>query len=165
VTVDVTAVGDSVMLAAADYLREAGMYVDAEVGRQVPAAIDILRNLALRDELGEVVLVHIGHNGEFTSAQFEEIVSLVGPERHIVFLSVRVPSEYEATNNAVIREGAAKYANVAVVDWRTMTEERSDLVWEDGLHLNPDGALFYALTLAPMFASPPAAAAGSGGGS
>jgi hypothetical protein len=143
-----TGIGDSVMLAAENGLREAGVDVHAEVGRQAWEGLLVMEALAREGRLEQTVVVHIGHNGATTEEEFERFVEIAGPDRQLVFLTVRVPREWEAANNALILAGAARHSNVTVLDFRGATEGREDLFWEDGLHLRPEGAEFYAAFVA-----------------
>ncbi len=146
-----TALGDSVMLAAANLLEERfpGAIVDAAVGRTVPEALVILRSWAAGGELGDVVLIHIGNNGPFSDEEFEEIVDLVGPDRALVLINLVVPRDWEGPNNVVIARGAARHGGVPVVDWHAAAQAHPGLLWDDGVHLRPAGAEFYADLVAP----------------
>ncbi len=139
---NVTAVGDSVMLAAVDQLEADGIHVDAVVGRGVPATIDALRGIVDRGELGDEVLIHIGHNSVFTPEQFDEFMALADG-RPTYFMTVNVPLDWEAPNNQVIRDGAARYENATVLEWKDAVTGHPELFWDDGIHLRPAGAAFY----------------------
>jgi peptidoglycan/LPS O-acetylase OafA/YrhL len=141
-----TAVGDSVMLGATAALRQTfgNIVVDAAVGRQVPTAIAVLRRRRAAGTLGDVVIVHMGNNGTFTARRFDEMMSVLRGVRKVVFLTDRVPRDWEEPNDAVIAQGVARYPNAILVDWRAATAGRSDLFWNDGIHLRPGGARFYA---------------------
>ena len=155
-TVRVTAVGDSVMLGAAQQLAAdvPGIDLDAAVGRQVTEVIALLREREANGLLGDVLLLHIGNNGEFTDEQFDRIVDLAGPRRRVVFLTVKVTREWEDANNAVIARGAERHPRAVVVDWRTAVLERPDVLWTDDTHLRPEGARLYATLLAPYLTAP-----------
>ena len=157
-TVRVTAVGDSVMLGAAQQLAAdvPGIDLDAAVGRQVTEVIALLREREASGLLGDVLLLHIGNNGEFTDEQFDRIVDLAGPRRRVVFLTVKVTREWEEANNAVIARGAERHPRAVVVDWRTAVLERPDVLWTDDTHLRPEGARLYATLLAPYLTAPAA---------
>ena len=157
-TVRVTAVGDSVMLGAAQQLAAdvPGIDLDAAVGRQVTEVIALLREREANGLLGDVLLLHIGNNGEFTDEQFDRIVDLAGPQRRVVFLTVKVTREWEEANNAVIARGAERHPRAVVVDWRTAVLERPDVLWTDDTHLRPEGARLYATLLAPYLTAPAA---------
>ena len=140
----VTAIGDSVMLAAAAPLEAAGFEVSAEAGRQTSEALVVLEALARQGRLRDTVVIHIGHNGPFSEEQFERFVELAGPNRRVLFLTVRVPREWETANNDVIAAGAERHEIVSVLDFREATEGRPELFWDDALHLRPASAAFYA---------------------
>ncbi|MGH7622823.1 MAG: acyltransferase family protein, partial [Gemmatimonadaceae bacterium] len=127
----VTAIGDSVMLGAAQQLAAVtpGIYVDAAVGRQVSAAIALLRQLQANGELGGVVLIDMGNNGTFTETQFNEIMGIAGPGRRVVFVNLKEPRSWEASNNDVITRGVARYPNAVLVDWRAASISRPELFW------------------------------------
>jgi hypothetical protein len=148
----VTAIGDSVMLGAAYALAAAvsGIDVDAAVGRQASAAVQLLRQRATNGELGEVILIHIGNNGTFTEKQFDQVMEIAGPDRRVVFVNVRLPRSWEESNNAVIAAGVARYANAELVDWHAATEGQSALFVNDQVHLLPEGAAYYVDIVAPF---------------
>jgi len=144
ITARVTAVGDSVMLGAASQLVSIGsVAVDAAVGRQVSEAIALMRALDEQGRLGDIVVIQLGNNGTFTDRQFDEIMSVLGPSRRAVFVNVRVPRDWERTNNAVIARGVARHANARLADWHALSEGRPELFWDDRVHLRPTGAQLY----------------------
>lgn len=146
VSTSATAVGDSVLLAAADVLRRdlPGIDIDAVVGRGVPDGIRALKERAAAGKLGDLVLVHLGNNGEFSEAQFEEIAAIAGPQRRLVFVTVRVPRSWEGPNNEVIARGVARHGNAVLVDWHGASAARLSLLWDDGVHLRPEGVKAYS---------------------
>ena len=155
VDVRVTAIGDSVMLGAAHQLAKdvPGIDLDASVGRQVSQAIRLLRERKANGQLGDVVLLHLGNNGTFTARQFDQIMEVVGPERRVVFLTLRVSRSWEQGNNEVIREGVERHEGAFLVDWRAALEERPEVLWKDGTHLRPEWASFYVELLEPHLGS------------
>ncbi len=147
----VTAIGDSVMLGAAHELARqvTGIEVDAAVGRQVFQVIALLEERMQSGRLGEIVLLHIGNNGAFSAKQFDQIMEVAGPDRQVVFLTLKVARPWEAGNNEVITEGAQRYRQALLVDWREALKERPEVLWNDGIHLRPDQADFYVALLEP----------------
>lgn len=141
-----TAVGDSVLLAAEDALVKGfpGISVDAVVGRVVDDGIIVLRRRAAAGTLGDVVLVHLGNNGELSDAQFEEIAAIVGPQRRFLVVTVRVPLPWQGPNNDVIARGVARHSNALLVDWYAASANQPSLLWDDGVHLRPEGVTLYA---------------------
>jgi peptidoglycan/LPS O-acetylase OafA/YrhL len=141
----VTAIGDSVMLGAASWLAGSipNIDLDSQVGRQASSAIALLQDRLAKGELGQIVLVHIGNNGNLTDAQFEQIMLIVGPDRQVIFLNTRVPRDWQDSNNAVLSAGAQRHANMTLVDWHGVTEDHPELFAKDHIHLNGAGAELY----------------------
>jgi peptidoglycan/LPS O-acetylase OafA/YrhL len=143
----VSAIGDSVMLGSAGKLTERieGLDVmDAEVGMQVSYAIEILRWRRDAGQLGDVVVVHLGNNGTFTARQFDEMMEVLGDERRVVFVNVKVPLPWEGHNNAVISEGVARYPTTVLADWYSASAYHPEFFVEDGVHLQTEGQRVYA---------------------
>ena len=134
------------MLGAAQQLADSlpNLWLDASAGRTVAAAISVLEERRDRGELGEIVLLHIGNNGRFTDGHFDRIMTVAGPNRRVIFLTVRVPRPWETENNTTMRRGVERYDHATLVDWQAIIEKRADLLWTDRTHLNPEGAKYYA---------------------
>jgi peptidoglycan/LPS O-acetylase OafA/YrhL len=143
----VSAVGDSVMLGAAGKLERAIptlATIDAEVGFQGAAAIDVLAARRDAGELGEVVIVHIGNNGIYTAEQFDETMRILAGVRRVVFVNVNVPRAWEQPNNEVISEGVRRYPNAVLADWYSASVNHPEYFVEDGVHLQIKGQRVYA---------------------
>lgn len=151
----VTAIGDSVMLAAASDLALAisGIEVDAEVGRPVPVAIEILRALYDAGQLGDVVVVHIGNNSPFSASQFDEMMALLADVNRVVFVNLKVPRGWEGPNNAVLAEGVTRYPNAVLADWYSTSLDHPQF-FLDGVHLRPEGAQAYVQLIAASVGAP-----------
>ncbi len=145
----VFAIGDSVMLGAAGQLsaRIPSLALDARVSRQASEALQILTQRAAAGQLGDAVVIHIGNNGEFSQSQLLDLMSVVAAVPRVVFVTLRVPRDWEGANNQVLAS-ASHYPNVVIVDWHGLTEGRWELFWDDGIHLRPEGAQFYAELIA-----------------
>ena len=142
----VFAIGDSVMLGASDSLVSTipNIEVDAAVSRQVYAGIEVLRARRDAGTLGDVVVVHLGNNGTFSGEQFDEIMSILANVPRVVFVSVRVPRDWEGPNQATVADGVGRYPNAVLLDWYGSTAANMDFFVEDGIHLQRPGADFYA---------------------
>jgi peptidoglycan/LPS O-acetylase OafA/YrhL len=143
----VSAVGDSVMLGAADRLYkdiDNLAVMDAEVGLQASAATDILRWRRDSGQLGEVVIVHIGSNGIFTARQFDEMMQVLAGVRRVVFVNVDVPRTWAQPNNEVLAEGVQRYPNAVLVDWYSASVAHPEYFVRDGVHLTIEGQRVYA---------------------
>jgi hypothetical protein len=142
----VSAIGDSVMLGSVGPFRKQldVSVMDAEVGMQVPYAIDVLRSRAAAGQLGDTVIVHLGNNGVFTRGQFEEMMRVLEDVDRVIFVNVRVARAWETPNNRVIGAGAARHPNAELVDWYSASAGRPELFVSDGVHLQPPGQRLYA---------------------
>jgi peptidoglycan/LPS O-acetylase OafA/YrhL len=152
----VTAVGDSVMLGAATHLQRTIpnlTTMDAQVGLQVASAIDILRARRAAGQLGDVVLVHVGNNGTFTTEQFDEMMSVLAGVREVVFVNVNVPRPWERPNNAVLAAGVQRYPNAVLVDWYSASVNHPEYFVEDGVHLQIKGQRVYSRLIAERLES------------
>jgi peptidoglycan/LPS O-acetylase OafA/YrhL len=145
-----TAIGDSVMLGAVGELSGAvgGISIDAAVNRQVSVGIDLLRSWKASGQLGDVVVVHLGNNGTFTPAQFDQVMAVLADRRVVIFVNVRVPREWEGKNNNTIADGVSRYANARLVDWHAWSASRPDAFYDDATHVKPEGAGLYAALIA-----------------
>lgn len=150
----VLAVGDSVMLGAARHLRAPGtqMTIDAVVGRQASAAVDVLEQLKSADEKPEVVLIHIGNNGTFREPQFEAMMRLLKNVPNVIFVNTKVPRRWQDPNNTVLTEGVKRHTHVQLVDWLSYSRGHPEWFRSDGYHLQPEGAEAYAGLLRPYYA-------------
>lgn len=151
--VHVYAVGDSVMLGASGELKRTlgDMELDAVVGRQVSAALTLLR---ARVQLGPVVVIHLGNNGTFTAAQFDDMMGLLANVRRVVIVNVRVTREWANANDAVIAQGIKRYPNAMLVDWNAASANHPEYFYKDGVHLRPVGAQAYAALIGAAVDAP-----------
>lgn len=142
----VTAVGDSVMLAAAEDLRRVlgTVDVDAAAGRQAAEALEVLRTQRTAGTLGSVVVLHIGDNGPLEVGQVDEMMQLLADVPTVLVVTLHVPRPWEAANNAILADVASHYPNAALVDWATASAGRPELFWDDQIHLTQSGATVYA---------------------
>ena len=115
---------------------------------QVTEAIQILESRLEAGGLGDFVVVDIGNNGPITSKEFDQVMSIAGSDRQVIFLTVRVPRVWEATNNQVLIDGVSRYSNASLIDWYGLTVDHPELFWDDGIHLRPAGATMYSQLIA-----------------
>lgn len=148
----VLAIGDSVMLGASNYLRRniAAIDVDAKLGRQVSAALAILRERADADLLTPAVIVHLGNNGTFTAKQFDEMMAVLKDVPRVVFLTNKVPRKWQEPNNKALTEGVGRYPNAVLIDWNSVSATHPEWFWNDGIHLRPEGAQAYTGLIADV---------------
>jgi hypothetical protein len=138
------------MLGAANELRRVikNVSVDATVSRQVSAGISLLTSYRNSGRLGNVVVIHLGSNGTFTSRQFDQIMGVLGSSRKVVFVTLKVPRAWETPNNAVIRAGVGRYPNVVLADWHAAGAGHPEYFARDGYHLTGVGVRAYTQMIA-----------------
>jgi len=146
----VTAIGDSVMLASAQQLHSAlpGIYIDALVSRQMAAGLAEVGSLASEGLLRPVVIVGLGTNGAVTSGQIRDLLAEIGPSRKLVLVNTYEARPWEHADNRVIGAAALKYPNVVLANWHSTIAHRTYLLWGDGVHPRPPGARLYAKVVA-----------------
>jgi peptidoglycan/LPS O-acetylase OafA/YrhL len=142
----VTAVGDSVMVASTAALASAlpGIYIDAQVGRQMATGLAIIQSLAASGELRHFVVVGLGTNGTVTAKQIRQLRRIIGPHRDLVLVNTFGPMSWESEVNAVLAAAAQHGSHVVLANWHQAIARRPDLLWPDGIHPQPSGAKLYA---------------------
>ncbi|MFM8351923.1 MAG: hypothetical protein ACKN9D_12775, partial [Actinomycetales bacterium] len=94
------------------------------------------------------VVVHLGTNGVFPAETCDRLVDQVGPDRTLFLVTVKVPRSWERPNNRTIRECATRFDSVRIVEWNLQASAHSDWLYDDGVHLRPDGARAFARLIA-----------------
>lgn len=146
----VTAIGDSVMIDIAPYLKNAfpDIRIDAQIGRQLSKAISLVEQLKNEGNLGNYVIIGLGTNGAFTTEQLVSLIKLIGNESKIIFINTRVPRPWESIVNERLKVTASEYPNVTLVDWYAASAGKKDYFAPDGVHLTKVGAEAYAALVA-----------------
>lgn len=143
---DITAVGDSVMLAASEALNTnyPGIYIDADVSRHYTAGLEVLQQLNASGELRKNVFLGFGTNGPAFPGQLEEMINLIGPDRQIFMAMPYGDREWMAQSRQEVLDAAKTHDNVYIADWCGHAQSHQDLLFEDGVHPLPEGAQEYA---------------------
>jgi lysophospholipase L1-like esterase len=158
----VTAIGDSVMVASAAALNAAlpGIYINAEVSRAMANGLAVIQSLAARHELRRYVVVGLGTNGPVSAAQIRQLRRLIGSSRDLILINTFGPMTWEASVNKVLDAAGRHTARVSLADWHAVIAGHTSLLWPDDIHPRPAGAKLYAQTvLAAIRAQLPHAAA------
>jgi hypothetical protein len=142
----VTAVGDSVLLASATALERVlpGVYIDAKLGRQMDAGLAVIRSLAAAGRLRPLVVVSLGTNGDVTAAQLRQLHRVIGADRELVLVNTFGPESWEHEVNAALDAAARHFRHTQLADWDWAIAARTALLWPDGIHPRPSGATLYA---------------------
>ena len=135
------AIGESVMLGAKAQLEAEGFVVDAAESRQGKEVIDIVAKLRAAGRLGNIVVIHIGTNGEVSDETFAAIMANLPPEevKTVWFLTVRADQSWIDGNNNRIINLPSKYPNVQVGYWGDLVKNVPGMA-SDGIHLRTSEA-------------------------
>ena len=142
----ITAVGDSVMQAAAPELQAAlpGIYIDAAVSRRMNAGLAEVRMIAAAGGLRRVVLVGLGTNGTVTASQISRLRGVIGPDRWLVLVNTYAARPWEQEVNATIAKAARRDPRVLMVDWFSAIQNHTNLLRLDQVRPRPSGGSLYA---------------------
>jgi peptidoglycan/LPS O-acetylase OafA/YrhL len=151
----ITAVGDSVMLASAPALLERlpGIQVDAAVSRSVWAGPGILERLAASGGLRPYVVVALGTNGPVDQGALERMAEIAGRDRHLILVNAYAPRSWIPGVNADLAAFAEDHPGVVIADWSAAIGERTDLLAGDSIHPSYAGGMVFADTIAGAVAA------------
>jgi peptidoglycan/LPS O-acetylase OafA/YrhL len=143
---EITAIGDSVMLAAAPALQEAypGIKIDASVSRSMYAAPGIVQALKSADKLRPVVVIALGTNGPIDRRTLEEVRKILGPTRELVVVNAQAPRGWIPGVNAELSSFARVYRNVELANWHSAIQPYLHEMASDQVHFGPIGAGIFA---------------------
>ena len=138
------AVGDSVMLGAADELVADGFLVDAEESRAFVRGIDVVQALVDSGRLPNQLVIHLGTNGPITQSEMDQMMALVASVPQVVLVRNDVERDYGEQNNSLMVNAAAANPNVSVLYWDGLASQcQGDCIYQDGIHLKSTGAAYY----------------------
>ncbi len=159
----VTAIGDSVMVDAAPYLKQLlpGIVISAHIGRQLYQTPPVIAQLKAHHQLGSRVIIELGTNGPFTTGQLVSLLQSLGPVQQIILVNTRVPRPWQNIVNATLAQVASTYPHTTLVNWYQDSTNENQWFYPDGVHLNPIGAKAYANLIAKAV-QPPSHAANTG---
>lgn len=146
----VTVIGDSVMVGEETELKKLlpGIVINAQVGRQLYQARNVVDQLKAQGELGDRIIIELGTNGSFTEEQLKELLSSLGQVQQIVLVNTRVPRPWEDVVNQTLEQVAAAYPHTTLVNWYQASGSHNTYFYPDGVHLTPAGVQAYASLVA-----------------
>lgn len=142
----ISAIGDSVMLGAADILAEEipGIGVDASVARMPGAFTGRVKKLSRAEQLANVVVLHPGTNGVLNEEILRSLLDPLADYDRVVVVNASVPRSWEKPNNSLVDAVIEDYPNVVLADWHAAAQGNRDYFVSDGIHLTAKGARAYA---------------------
>ena len=166
------AIGDSVLLGAAEETAAVGYDVDVRGCRQMAEGLTVLRKYARADGLPRVVVIALGSNSSIASSDVRTALRILGPNRILGLVTPREVRGTLSTDAATLRAAAKRWPRrIALVDWVKHTKRHRGMTYSDGIHLTAAGQLAMAALLeaplarvAPGATSPPTGGGTDGGG-
>lgn len=146
----ISAIGDSVMLASAPGLMERlpGIQIDAAVSRSMNAGVGIVEAQAAAGQLRPYVVVALGTNGPISGEALARLEQAIGPDRELVLVNAFAPRDWIAGVNAELAAFDAAQPGVVVADWAGTAAAHQDLLAGDRIHPGPTGGRLFAETVA-----------------
>lgn len=143
---NITAIGDSVMLAASDALsqRFPGIYIDAEESRHYASGIQILQQMKNAGTLRDTVFLGFGTNGAAQPNQISQAMDIIGEDHTVVMVVPYGDREWMAQSQKDVIDAAKEYDNAYIADWCGYAKNNPDMLYSDGVHPLPEGASGYS---------------------
>lgn len=150
---EMTAVGDSVLLASAQALQEhfPGITVDGAVSRHYTEALTIIQNMKAQGTLGKVVIMGLGTNGPSYGAgddqMLNEVRDVVGPDRLLIYVLPYGDRWYMPEAESELITEAKTHPNVYIANWCDAAKHDHSYLRDDGIHPTGPGAEAYATAI------------------
>jgi peptidoglycan/LPS O-acetylase OafA/YrhL len=141
--------GDSVILGIRSALSEKFpvSLVNARVGRQAPELLEVVLADKRSAPTGPVVL-NLGNNNALSEEVVVQILDTLKSQIKIILVNTAVPRPWRDGNNALISRVAARYGNLQIVDWNSISSGHPEYFAPDGVHLVPTGVAIYVAEIA-----------------
>ena len=136
--------GDSVILGIKYELqsRYRISVFNARVGRQAPELLnELVRDKSLAGS--DRTVINLGNNNRLQSTQVAALFDELKDQPLVIVVNTAVPRPWRDSNNELISQEAARYPNITVVDWNSISTGHPEYFAPDGIHLSPLGATVY----------------------
>jgi len=145
----ITAIGDSVMLAAAPTLEAQlpGVSIDAVVSRHLGTAPAILQADLDAGTLRKIVVIGLATNGPIDRSMLEQLRAQIGPQRELILINAQAPRNWIDPNNAILSAFAQSYRNVELANWHDAAQQVLPLLARDQIHFGSGGARVFTGTI------------------
>ncbi|MDO4241173.1 MAG: acyltransferase family protein [Microbacteriaceae bacterium] len=162
---EVSAIGDSVMLASAGELAGAlpGIAIDAAVSRSMVAGVKHATQLAAAGGLRKYVVLGLATNGHVTDQDAENIARLAKNHKIVLVNAYGDRSWIPGSNARVAQIAQDNYRNVIVADWQAAIAPHTHLLAQDKIHPSDGGGAIYAKTVSAALLVASQVSAQSGG--
>ena len=141
--------GDSVILGIRSELAEQFpvALVNARIGRQADELLEVILKDKATAPVGPVVL-NLGNNGALSEDQVVSIFEGLKDCETVIVVNTSVPRSWKDSNNELIAEISARYSNISLVDWNSVSTGHPEYFAPDGVHLVPAGVAAYVSEIA-----------------
>ncbi|WP_448851551.1 acyltransferase family protein [Corynebacterium sp. 335C] len=142
----ITAIGDSVMLASQQALQEEfpGIHVDGGVSRHWNMIPPIIDQMKAEGTLDPFVVLGLGTNGPAGQEELDALIEQIGEDHVIVLVLPYGDRWYMPEAEAETLAAAERHDNVIVADWCHAARDDLSLLRDDLIHPTPPGALAYS---------------------
>jgi len=162
----IVALGDSVMIGAADRLAARlgpGFSLSAAVGRQADEFVAIAQRLKREGHRPDAMIIQMGNNGPLYGDEMTALRKATSGVGQLFLVDDHAPVSWVGESNQALAEAAADWPHTTLIDWKPVADAHEGLLW-DGIHLTPAAAGLYARLVAAAvrekvaFPPPPAVA-------
>jgi peptidoglycan/LPS O-acetylase OafA/YrhL/lysophospholipase L1-like esterase len=152
----VTVIGDSIMVDAAPYIRQMlpAAVIDAQVGQQLYQLQAEAAQLKKQGDVGNELILELGTNGYYSATQLRTLLRSLGPMQRVVLVNTRETRPWEQAVNQSIATVARTYPDTTMVDWYDISARVPGDFYPDGIHLDPQGAQYFASLLVQALETP-----------
>lgn len=143
---EITALGDSVMLASLHGLQHAfpGIYVNADISRAWPWAPGYIAQMKRNNTLGHFVVLGLGTNGLATPGEIDQIIDEIGPDHIVILVSPYGDRPWMEESRQQIYAAVRAHKNTYLARWYEAVAANPTIVQEDGIHPGEAGGKLYA---------------------
>jgi hypothetical protein len=138
------AIGDSVMLGAVGGLGSRRFRVNAKVSRQFSTGVELVAELLRTRRLPRDLVFHLGTNGTAPARDCRKLVNMIGPQRIVWLVTVKVARSWRQPNNRVLRACARRSERARLIPWNAHAHGHPGWFAPDGYHLTSAGRSAYA---------------------
>jgi len=138
--VNVTVIGDSVTLGAAEIIQKTlgSVTVDAEVSRNMGAGVGIINDYVAKGELGEYVVLALFTNAQYNTEPATHDTIAAIPPGHRVIVVTPFGKDYMEPVADWVRLLPQQYNFVTVADWNAAIRDHTELLAGDHIHMKGD---------------------------
>lgn len=140
----VTAIGDSVIINADSYIRKyiPNFYLDGKVGRDMVDGPAVLSSVKQNVGLGDIVIVSLGSNGSANEKDLKQIME-ISDGRDVYFVNTSHTQSYMDYVNKCLKEFTDKTPKAHLVYWREFIKDKPELLAPDRTHPNVEGSDYF----------------------